>query len=247
MDPGYYSKYYHFERTHWWFTVRSGIISTIITERVNPDPDSLILNVGAATGASSEWLKKFGRVVSLESDPNTCRFLREELKVEVTEGSITQLPFPDKHFDLVCAFDVLEHVEEDVAAMQELNRVLNIGGTLIVTVPAFRFLWSRHDVVNHHKRRYTLSTLRRKLEASGLIISYASYFNSLLFVPIAVFRLLNRFNGKKKNLRSDFESSLSSHDFLNRIFKGIFGLERKMLKYIRFPAGVSIIVVAKKR
>lgn len=246
MDPGYYTKYYHFERSHWWFTVRAGIISAIITTRVHPKPESLILNVGAATGASSEWLRKFGTVVSLESDREVCRFVREELKMEITEGSVNQLPFPDEHFDMVCALDVLEHVEEDGAAMQELHRVLKTGGALLVTVPAFRFLWSRHDLVNHHKRRYSLQGLNRKLKATGFVISYSSYFNSLLFAPIAGYRLLGRFNIQRKKLRSDFESSLSGNHFLNRVFRSIFGLERKMLNHIRFPFGVSVVFVAKK-
>ncbi|MGZ5221278.1 MAG: class I SAM-dependent methyltransferase, partial [Chitinophagaceae bacterium] len=188
----------------------------------------------------------FGRVVSLENDMDACRFLREQLKMEVTEGSVTQLPFPDEHFDIVCALDVLEHVEEDAAAMQELKRVLKTGGALVVTVPAFRFLWSRHDLVNHHKRRYTLKDLTRKLMAKGFIISYLSYFNTLLFAPIACYRLLGRFNMQQRNLRSDFESRLSGNHFLNRMFRSIFGLEKKMLKHIRLPFGVSIVVVAKK-
>lgn len=246
MDPGYYTKYYHFERSHWWFTVRARIISAIITTRVHPAPDSLILNVGVATGASSEWLQKFGNVVSLENDREACRFLREELKMEVTAGSVTQLPFPDEHFDMVCALDVLEHVDDDSLAMQELKRVMKTGGTLVVTVPAFRFLWSRHDLVNHHRRRYTLKGLSRKLIAKGYVISYSSYFNSLLFVPIAFYRLLGRFNTQPKNLRSDFESPLSGNRFLTMIFRSIFGLERKMLNHIRLPLGVSIVVVAKK-
>ena len=246
MDPGYYTKYYHFERSHWWFIVRARIISTIITNRIQPQPGSLILNVGAATGASSEWLTKFGTVVSLESDKEACRFLREELKIEVIEGSVNQLPFPDQHFDMVCAFDVLEHVAEDAVAMKELNRVLKTNGALVVTVPAFQFLWSRHDLVNHHKRRYTLKAFRQKLMATGFIISWSSYFNSLLFVPIAGYRLLSRFRRQGKTLRSDFESHLSESHFLSRIFGSVFNLERKMLDHIRFPAGVSIVVVAKK-
>ncbi len=243
MEPDYYIKYYHFERSHWWFTVRARIISDIISKQVKPSPDSRVLNVGAATGASSEWLKPFGRVVSLESDPDTCRFLRDQLQMEVIEGSVSRLPFPDSHFDMVCAFDVLEHVEEDTLAMKEMKRVLKTGGLLMLTVPAFRFLWSSHDLVNHHKRRYTKKAITHKLTAIGFKIPYSSYFNSLLFPPIVIYRLLGKM--KKRN-HSDFESALSGNKWLNRIFRSIFDLERKMLKFIRFPAGVSIITAARK-
>ena len=244
MEPDYYIKYYHFERSHWWFTVRARIITEIISSIIKPSPDCVVLNAGVATGASSDWLKAFGSVVSLESDPGACRFLREQLHMDIVEGSVTRLPFPDSHFDMVCAFDVLEHVDDDTLAINEMCRVLKSGGALIVTVPAFRFLWSKHDLVNHHKRRYTQKAISQKLNGSGLTISYASYFNTLLFPPIALYRLFGKISRNKQN-KSDFEST-AGHRSLNRIFGSIFNLERKLLKHFRLPVGVSIIAVARK-
>lgn len=247
MDPDYYSKYYHFERKHWWFTIRSKIISETIAKWVSPKMQTAILNTGVATGGSSEWLQQFGTVISVENDPAACRFIKEELKLDVTEASITRLPFTDNSFDMVCAFDVLEHVKEESAAYEEMKRVLKKEGALVVTVPAFRFLWSRHDVVNHHIRRYTRSSLKEKLQEKGFVIVYASYFNSLLFIPIALYRMLySKFFGNRK-LRSDFEIPLAKNRTLNKFFSMVFSAERHLLKRISFPAGISIILVARKQ
>lgn len=248
MDKAYYNKYYLFERKHWWFTVREKIIGQAIVTWVGPSASERILNTGVATARSTQFLDQFGAVTSVENDKECCRFVREELNLPVIEASVTELPFPHESFDLVTAFDVIEHVKQDEKAITEFNRVLKPAASLVITVPAYPFLWSEHDEVNHHYRRYTASAVRELLSRNGFDIVYLTYFNSLLLLPIAAYRILSRsLRSKRHNRYSDFEMPAGIIGWLNIIFKNIFLFESRLLKKFRMPAGVSILVVAKKR
>jgi ubiquinone/menaquinone biosynthesis C-methylase UbiE len=107
-----------------------------------------ILNIGIATGKTSEMLAEFGEVTSIEYDSVCAEFVRQKLNIEVIEGSILELPFEDNYFDFVCAFDVVEHVENDKKAISEMKRVCKQKGKICITVPAFQSLWSHHDEIN---------------------------------------------------------------------------------------------------
>jgi SAM-dependent methyltransferase len=238
MDKNYYHQYYHYERSHWWFIVRGKIIMDHI-KGLSPKQNLRILNIGIATGRTTELLREFGEVTSVEYDQDCCLFLREHLKMDVINASITELPFDNDSFDLVCAFDVIEHVEDHVKATHEIHRVCSKQGHMIVTVPALMSLWSDHDVINHHVRRYKKTELETLFKQVKGRINKAFYFNSLLFPMIYLFRKLE-FNKNKDKAKSDFESSKSS--LLNKIFYGLFSLERKLLKWISFPIGVSILL-----
>ncbi|HUR11036.1 MAG TPA: methyltransferase domain-containing protein [Flavitalea sp.] len=254
MDKNYFSKYYELERNHWWFTVREKIITDAIRKRIRLPKIPSILNAGVATGRSTELLQQFGTVTSVEQDADTCAFLEEQLQIPVTCASVTDLPFFDDSFDMVCAFDVIEHVQEDASAIRQLRRVLRKDGRLILTVPAYNFLWSTHDNVNHHFRRYTADRIEKLLKKEGLSVEYLTYFNTFLFIPIASYRLATR-RGKKinspesasqKTIQSDFERPVSKNRFLNRLFEIIFSAERKLLKSVKMPFGVSMLVIAHK-
>jgi len=246
MDTAYFKEYYQLERKHWWFTVRVKILADLIQRHCEPRPGLRILNVGVATGATSEMLEQFGNVTSLEFDSDCCRFLRTEVGLDVTNGSVLELPFANAAFDLVCAFDVIEHVEDDHTAFQELQRVCRTAGHVFVTVPALMLLWSHHDVVNQHFRRYTRRQLLNLAQpAAG--IRYSTYFNSLLFLPILAFRVVSRLlpNGLvRKGAGSDF--TVFEDGISNSILRAVFTLERKLLNLIRFPVGVSIACVWQK-
>jgi len=208
-----------------------------------------ILNVGIATGATSIMLEEFGSVTNLEYDKDCCEFVRKELNMEVTQASLTDLPYKDNTFDLICAFDVIEHIEDDAAAVSEINRTLKTSGQFMITVPAFMMLWSHHDVVNHHYRRYTAGSLKDVL-SGRLNIQYLSYFNTLLFPPIAAFRLGSRiFNKKESNTStgSDFEI-MKSDGIINDVFYNIFLMERAAIqRLVSLPFGVSLICTGTKR
>jgi SAM-dependent methyltransferase len=248
MESSYYRKYYLFERRHWWFVVRAGILQKVIKRFIPGIPHLNILNTGVATGRTTEILAQYGQVTSIEPDTACCRFLREELHMEVTEASVTDMPFGAEKFDVVCVLDVLEHVPDDRLAVSEIHRVTRPNGWLVVTVPAYPWLWSMHDEINHHQRRYTPPAITTLLQENGYHIEYMSGFNFWLFPPIAAFRLLARvFRRKNSPVRSDFEIPFfHAVPFLNRFFYFIFNLEKKMLPGIKFPFGLSILVVARK-
>ncbi len=253
MEKHYYKEYYHLERNHWWFKARLEILEAILRKQIlNLQHTSDILNAGVATGATTTMLEKHANVTSLEYEAKCCQFLREQLKIEVTEGSLTELPYADQKFDLICAFDVIEHIEDHELAMKEANRVLKPGGKCFITVPAYMFLWSEHDVVNHHFRRYKIRELENLVEQAGFKVEFKSYFNALLFPPIAAARIPSRWfkNTKDKSEeaknRSDFEK-FKSEGFINKFFYSIFKSEKNYLaKKRRFPFGVSIVLIGSK-
>lgn len=254
MEAQYYKEYFEYERKHWFFRARNKIIMDHITSLVGPDKKLRILNVGVATGHTSELLKNFAyEIISIEYDEACFNFTNAHVKdIGLQKGSILELQFENDQFDLVCAFDVLEHVEDDQLGMQELERVCKSEGHVVVTVPAFMSLWSHHDVINHHFRRYKLADLKR-LFGDQKRIHKISYFNSILFIPVYLFRKLNNLLGITSNDQNSGDKVGSDLQMFNEkgivsslLFK-IFSSESKMLKRgINFPFGVSLLASYKK-
>ena len=247
MQHDYYKEYYELERNHWWFVAREKILIQYIQKHVNEKrfaSDLKILNIGCGPGRSSEYLSQFGTVISIEYDAFCCEFAREKTGLEIINGSITELPFNEESFDLVCAFDVIEHVEHDEKAVSEMKRVAKKGGILLVTVPALMSLWSHHDEINHHFRRYKLKQLHQLFTAvdNGKMI-YTSYFNFFLFLPVYTYRMLSRvfkFKNKRKGSGSDFETW--NPDFVNKVLFKVMHSESKLInRHIRLPFGTSIL------
>ena len=164
MDKIYYEEYFELERKHWWFRARKEIINSLLRKNVTGDGNA-VLNIGAATGETSNWLSAYGPVTSVEYEKDCCAFVKEKLNLDFITASITELPFEEIQYDLVAAFDVIEHVENDVAAVAEMFRVCKPGGLIAITVPAFEFLWSKHDDINHHRRRYRMRQLIKLFDA----------------------------------------------------------------------------------
>jgi SAM-dependent methyltransferase len=246
MDRKYFDVYYVMERNHWWFTARMEILKDQVAGLIKDDRKLKILNIGVATGLTTKMLENFGDVTSLEYDKDCCEFLKKVVEIEVVNGSMTDLPFEDNTFDLVCAFDVIEHIDEDSKAVAEARRVLKEKGSFIFTVPAYQFLWSSHDDVNHHMRRYTKAGFTKLLLDQGLKINYSTYFNSILFLPIAAFRLIanvfKKFKGKEQLPKSDFEN-VKSEGFVNDVLYRIFLIEKPLLnRSIKLPFGVSCLI-----
>lgn len=250
MDSQYYKQYYHLEREHWWFTARLSILENKVKQLLQNKSEAKILNIGIATGATSIMLEKYGQVTSLEYDKDCCDFVRDKCGLEAINGSMTELPFEDGAYDLVCAFDVVEHIEDDHTAIREMKRVMSADGYYFLTVPAFMFLWSEHDEINHHFRRYTRSNFKDLLNSQQLKHKYTTYFNSILFAPIAVVRLLQNIFSKKQKVtaekKSDFEG-MNSSGVINSILKGIFLLEKPLITSgISLPFGISVMAIGTK-
>lgn len=253
MQHDYYKEYYELERNHWWFIAREEILSNYIHKLIHleklPNTNLNILNVGCGPGRSSEYLSKFGQVTSIEYDKFCCEFASEKTGLEIINGSITALPFENNTFDLVCAFDVIEHVEDDQLAVEELKRVTKNNSLVLITVPAFMSLWSHHDVINHHFKRYKIKEVNQLFDytSDGNKV-FDTYFNTLLFLPIYFFRKVSnllKLGEKRKGSGSDFEAFKPG--VLNTILYKIMCFESSIInRKIRLPFGVSIMYNWKK-
>jgi SAM-dependent methyltransferase len=173
MEQDFYRAYYELEGRHWWFLGRRKLFLRIIEEQYPPSVRPLaVLDFGCGTGAFLEHLERFGTVSAVDADPSAVSFCHARGRSEVVVApSGAPLPFPDDAFDLVTSLDVIEHIDDDVAALAELRRVLRPGGRLLIAVPAYAFLWGKQDEVSHHRRRYTARTLTRALGEAGFGIN----------------------------------------------------------------------------
>ncbi|MBK8622088.1 MAG: class I SAM-dependent methyltransferase [Saprospiraceae bacterium] len=245
MDRQYYKQYYSLERNHWWFVVRSALIRQCLDMHLPKSRPLQILNIGIATGATSQMLSHFGEVISSEYDEETCRFVKEELGIEVIQASVTDLPFENDTFDLVCAFDVIEHVEEDAPGVIEMKRVCKKNGFIAITVPADMALWSQHDVINHHFRRYNLNEISDLMSKPGLSATYSGYFNTILYPPVLLVRKLKNIFTNSKKPASDFDMSLPG--WTNYLLKTVFSIEKWWFGKLQMPFGVSIMWLGQKK
>lgn len=248
MDKIAKDQYFDAERTHWWFVVRALIIEDLVKRKIWQGETLKILNIGCGTGRTSEILEKFGTVKSVEYDHDLYEICKNKIQIDIIKGSITDLPFAENTFDMVCAFDVIEHVEDDQKAVNEMFRVCKPNGHLYILVPAFQSLWSEHDVLSHHFRRYKYKSLKRLFNNLGGQEIYTTYFNTLLFFPIYFIRIIkNKINLKSKHVIDKTDVDLFKNSRLNVIFELIFSFERKLLNFFTFPFGVSIALIWKKK
>jgi len=244
MNPEAYVEMAATESRHWWFRGRRKILDRIIESMALPRP-ARILEVGSGTGGNLMMLSRHGDVSALEMDENA-----RKLSLEKTQGRVTiragncphDIPFPGEQFDLICMFDVLEHIDEDVQTLAALRNHLAPGGRMLVIVPAYQWLWSAHDVFLHHKRRYTASALRRVLTEGGLSVDRITYFNTLLLPLAIVARLKDRIASRKRSSGTKVPAS-----FINSALYAIFSSERRMLASFNLPAGISLIGIARAR
>tara|TARA_A100001015_G_scaffold280197_1_gene342133 strand:+ start:2958 stop:3692 length:735 start_codon:yes stop_codon:yes gene_type:complete len=229
-----------FESEHWWFVARRAIVQKAIDFYFkNPnDMTSKILEVGAGSGGNLEMLSAYGNVFALEMDEKSCQFAQNRNIGEVMLGKLPdQFPF-DNTFDLICMLDVLEHIEDDFETLCIIKEKLNATGKLVITVPAYQWLWSQHDVVAQHYRRYNRKSLTEVITQSGLKVKYMTYFNTFLFPVVASVRLVNNVLGKNES--SDLSLPIKG---VNNGLKTIFASERFFFPKITFPFGVSLLAV----
>jgi len=230
------------EDRHWWFRGRRRIVSGLL-ERIPLDSDSKILDLGCGTGGNLQMLAGFGQVTGVELDAQALALAVERGTVPVVSGSLPDdIPFEPGSFHCVTMLDVLEHIEQDEAGLASVYRLLLTGGHLLLTVPAFRFLWGPHDEEHHHHRRYQARELRSKLRTAGFEVTHLSYFNTWLFPPIALVRLLHKWIPAGD---TGMETSLPPA-WLNRLLLGVFSSERPIVTRGRLPFGVSLLAVARK-
>ena len=159
MERAVYEAMAEHDERHWWYRARREVVAALIRRKVTPPKDAQLLEIGCGTGHNLAMLGEFGAVDALEVDEVARGIAEERLGHEVLSAPLPELVgVPDGHYDMVAAFDVIEHIPDDEAALEGIARVLKPGGKLVMTVPAHQWMWSAHDVVNHHQRRYSKAT-----------------------------------------------------------------------------------------
>lgn len=240
MERVVYDRMAELDTRHWWYRARREVLARLIARKVRPPVGAQILEIGCGTGHNLPMLAQFGAVDAIELDPAARAVASHRLGRDVGSARLPELAgIPEAHYDLVALLDVLEHVQDDRAALRSIARRLKPGGALLITVPAFRWMWSAHDVVNHHHRRYSKSTLRSAVSEAELHASFIGYFNSILFPLAATARVAGRLTGKEES-----DDTLPPAP-LNKAFEFLFGLERYAIGRVPFSPGVSIAAVVR--
>ena len=240
-NPTPYDVEYRVESFHWWFVVRRKLLKSILSSikvPVNP----LTLDIGCGTGSNLKVLSSVGlNTIGFDQSIYALNLVKTKGKFPLLAGDLSKLPIKTNSIGLIIAADILEHLEDDENGIREFYRALNKGGILVLTVPAFQFLWGIQDAVTGHKRRYSGKEIANKLRREGFDILKSSYFNFLLFFPILISRRLIRLFGLKIESENEVNSPL-----INFFLTSIFSLEVYALKYFSFPFGVSVFCIAKK-
>jgi SAM-dependent methyltransferase len=242
MEPHIYAELAEQEDSHWWFAARRAITLSLLKRFPLPS-HAQILDAGCGSGGNLNFLAAFGETYGFELD-NASRARAQKRGIgRVEPGKLPDgIPFDNQLFDLITLFDVLEHVEDDRAALAALAGRLKSGGMLIINVPAFQWLFSQHDVSHHHYRRYGWDELKQQLETAGLEVRLMNYWNALLFPAAAAARLVEKmFPPKQHAMGSGTPPAL-----VNTLLSKMVSAERFLIPRVRLPFGTSIIAVVRK-
>src|SRR6185295_5865408 len=230
------------EGSHWWFVGRRAILEsfleTICSKLKTQDSRLSILDVGCGTGANIQMLSQYGEAEGVDVSDDALEFCRQK-GLKAQKGLAETLPYADETFDLTTALDVVEHLDDDIAGLEEMFRVTKRGGCSLIFVPAFMWLWGVQDDISHHRIRYTKKQITERLEKAGYKIERATYANWTFFTPILAGRTIMKITG----LKPESENNITISG-LNGVLGKFFGAERFWLKHFNFPLGVSIVVVA---
>lgn len=239
MDRVIYDRMAELDQSHWWYTARRRILAAVIAREIALPSDARILEIGCGTGHNVPMLRAFGAVDAVELDDDARGVASDRLGMAVTKAALPALDgLAPGSYDLIALLDVIEHVEQDHDGLASIRERLRPGGKILITVPAHQWMWSAHDRLNHHYRRYSAKALRVLVEGAGLKVEKLSYFNSLLF-PIAV---AARFVGKLTG-KDDTDDKLPPAP-VNRLFDRVFGFEAQLVGKVPMPPGLSLLVIA---
>ena len=242
MDRVIYDRMAEHDATHWWYRARRDVLASIIERKITLPPAARLLEIGCGTGHNLAMLAAFGDVDAIEIDDHSRDIASKRLGRAVAASPLPELNgVENSRYDMIAILDVLEHVEDDRAALSAIAQRLRPGGTILITVPQFPWLWSGHDVANHHFRRYTKTTLCKVIADTGLNVSMLQSFNSLLFPLAAADRIVARITG-----RSGSDDALPPAP-VNALLEKIFGLERYLVGRLPMPPGVSLVALVSAR
>ncbi|MFI4978094.1 MAG: class I SAM-dependent methyltransferase [Solirubrobacterales bacterium] len=240
MDRDYELQTHRAEDRHWWYRGRRTVLERVIADLRLP-ARARVLDAGCGSGRNMVELARHGTVTGVELSNTSVCLARARKAGEVIEGSVMEMPFAPDSFDLAVSLDVIEHLQDDLGALRELRRTVAPGGSLLVTVPAYQWLWSGHDEINHHHRRYTRRSLLRVAEQAGWKPVRTTYFNSLLLPVAILLRVLERLNTKTTESSLDLWVPPAP---LNWLLERPLALEAALIgRGRRIPAGLSLLAV----
>jgi SAM-dependent methyltransferase len=242
MERVVYQQMAELDDRHWWYRARRRILAELIRREAQLPRQARILEIGCGTGHNLAMLSGFGHVDGLELDDEARALSEKRLGRKVMRSPLPELSeVQDADYDLIGAFDVIEHIDDDDDALAAIAAKLKPGGKFIMTVPAHPWMWTAHDVANHHKRRYSKRTLKALIEGSPMRLDKVGYFNSLLF-PLAVAeRAVSKLRGK------DDGDVLLPPAPLNAALEAVFAAERYLVGRLPLPPGLSLFAVASAR
>jgi ubiquinone/menaquinone biosynthesis C-methylase UbiE len=249
MDSSFEATYHQHEEAQWWFVTRREMILEMV-KRLDLPAGAQVLEVGCSGGVLLEKLQKGvlkdGVIHGIDISTNAISLCRDRglERVAVMDGSATT--FSDRQFDLIIASDTLEHIAQDKTALAEWHRILKPSGSLIIFVPAHPFLWSHHDEVNHHHRRYRGPHFRQLIQNAGFDVKRYSFWNFTLFFAVMTIRLFQRLTRTHKPNRQKTVAVVPG--LMNRLLMVLLRIENKLLnRYnIDFPVGISLFALCQK-
>ncbi len=252
MEANAYVEFRDLEARHWWFIGRWAIFTELLRTRVLPglnrSPDCLDLGCGMG-GALERLAAAGGTVTGTDVSLDALKFCRGRGFQRVLHADGTRLPFVDASFDVVTAFDTIEHIPDDAAAFRECFRVLRPGGRLLLSGPAYNWLWTHQDDVVHHQRRYTTSKVASIARSAGFIVEHRSYFNITLFplilIALGYIKLKERFSPPSATDQSS-NVSIPVPGPANGVLAWLLAFERHVVSRVSMPFGHSLILIARK-
>jgi SAM-dependent methyltransferase len=250
MEADVYRQFEQLERDHWWFRGRRRVYLGLIRLLLSGRSPARVLDLGCGVGGFQQGLRELGEtVIASDVDQASLVHCRQRGFQDCVQSLSGTLPFASDSFDLVCMFDVLEHTADDHEVLVEVRRILRPGGLLVLTVPAYQFLYANNDRVAGHYRRYSRGELRGKLRAADFELVRATYSNvfllPLILPAVLASKLLERLSGRGDTLK---HSNLSwpAPPFVNELLYRVFAAELPFSRRFSWPAGHSLFAAARR-
>jgi 2-polyprenyl-3-methyl-5-hydroxy-6-metoxy-1,4-benzoquinol methylase len=242
MEAAYAQRYRELWDYHWWWRARRAFVEQQITQLSRGSKFGKILDIGCGDGLFFDFLEKFGAVHGIESDPRIVSPEKQDRQIEI--GPFDDTYQSDDRYDLILMLDVLEHIEEDRYAASRVYDLLEPGGFFLLTVPAFQTLWSQHDVINGHFRRYTQRRLVALLEAEHFQVTSSGYLFLWALLPLAIRRWL--YPAKHSPDQSTYGVQAPGRNHLSQIPYYLSRFEQTLGSFIPLPAGTSCFLIGQK-